>query len=1088
LCRLVLITWSGHDLEPLCALVRHLHRKKADCVIIHDSDETDEKIPVSTDVTSYTLVVVYSHNRTKHNTHKQQNAMSSNNNDQEITVNTNISSMSSIQMDLEELENQLGSNNMASTGRAVFRSINSALGNIRNRIERATDTTDTSTSSSSVAANSGFTNRLMDRLRRAELAHSSRIPLDRLQSVLSRRQSAADTPYIGRTNEATSSDQNNFKNELQRSTVEGESLPRRESVLLASRRRAEELQSSSADIQLHKIVSSTQIADTDIIMEDHEESHKDGNTFHTENETDTAEIATILLTQKSRSSMDQLQQSVLFPERSPQLEATTTTTSSILYSWGLGINSFHENGNDVPLIDARVSSDSRAGRMDIISCSVGEHHAACTTASGQVLIVGSNTSGEVDPDRTEDKCIAKPTILESIIHARVIQVSCGFDHTAALHSNGSVLTWGSNEYGQLGHHSTYSQQNAKMSFCRPAAMVLGSKRHATAVACGDGFTLCLTTRMSVLVCGIKEIAGKANNDTINNVPQTIPALEDLPLVGIAAGRRHAAVWTAHGSAFVWGENYFGACGREYPKKLSVPVPIKVSSRIITEIEKFLPHPLSNWAYKDSEHHMIALPDDVAVVYVACGSSHTVVVTRSGDLFVCGANSHGQLGLDPKQFDKSCLPQPFHHPINNRRFSCAAAGENHTILLDDFGDVWQMGGSISNVGCTQCLVGKAVCSVGAGGNQSVAVAARPGRSLMTREFSDAIITVENFQTTGCVEELIDTVAGTQILTEEEENNRNVVVTKITTSAEELFQTPAVLNSLFIDPKELDDLFAKLLSIDSSTVRQTIVSAIERGIRKGIESLDNDGTRFLWPEQVRFLLLYIQTPMFTTWMTEGSIFDRRGDLILSLCEKIIGIPYEGYTAMMCWATTVYPRNLFERLLIQPLLAQLNKAMSVEAGAERRPIPFIVAVLRWLYNASTRAGDIVSPDVFYCDAISKMHPQLLYKDLERYKAASKNKQVADFFFCEYTFLFSPSTKRNLLQVENEMNMLKIAATGLTYNAQEHAYVFNPYYVLDIDREHLLPQTLQKISKAEPSDLRKKLRVVFKGEDGVDGKFPLV
>ena len=116
--------------------------------------------------------------------------------------------------------------------------------------------------------------------------------------------------------------------------------------------------------------------------------------------------------------------------------------------------------------------------------------------------------------------------------------------------------------------------------------------------------------------------------------------------------------------------------------------------------------------------------------------------------------------------------------------------------------------------------------------------------------------------------------------------------------------------------------------------------------------------------------------------------------------------------------------------------------------------------------------------------MHPQLLYKDLERYKAVSKRKQIADFSFCSNTFLFSPTTKRNLLQIENEMNMLKVAATGLTYNDQDQTFTFNPYYVFDIDREYLLTQTLQKISKAEPSDLRKKLRVVFKGEDGVDGK----
>ena len=944
----------------------------------------------------------------------------------------------------------------------------------------------------------------MERLRRAELAHSTRIPLHRLQSELHRRQSVASlsttedsVPPRNAKRESPSWVQNDNNNN-EGTNASPMSPPRRESVLLASRRRAEEFE----DEHLHRIVSRTQIAPIDdVIMEEKEEAPAVGTTDgsmvaavpmedNDNPEAAAAEIPTILLTQKSYSSMDQLQQSVLFPERTMAPEpstttATTTTTCTILYSWGSGINSLHDNGSDVTLIDARVSSDARAGRTDIATCSVGEHHAACTTTSGQVLIVGSNSHGEVDPDRPKELIIAKPSLLESLSHARIVQVSCGFNHTAALHSNGSVITWGSNEYGQLGHRST-SVQDAQLSFCRPSTMALGPDRYATAVACGDSFTICLTTRMSVLACGIKEITGVANCDASNtHVPRTIPVLDDLPLVGIAAGRRHVVVWTAHGSAFTWGENIFGACGREYPTMLTVPVPIKLTTGSnAKDNEEFLPRPLSSWAFKGNDRRLVSIPDDVAVISATCGSNHTILLSRSGQLFVCGSNSHGQLGLDTKQYEKVCSPMIVCHPNKNRQFTRADAGDSHTLLLDDFGDVWQIGGTTSIAGFTQCLVGKAVRSIGAGGNHSVAIAVRPGRTFLTREFSDAIIKNESFLVTGCVEALIDELAVNEGISSDAEDNRHTAaMTKISKSAEELFRTPAVLNSLFVDPAELDDLFTKILSIPSSTARQTIVSAIERGMRKGIDSLTIDGARCVWPEQVRFLLLYIQTPMFIDSKTEGRIFDRRGDLILSLCEAIVGIPYEGYTALMCWATTIYPKLLFEKLLIQPLLAQLEKAMSVEAGAERRPIPLIVAVLRWLYNASSRAGNIVPPDSFYCTAVSNMHPQLLYQDLERYKAANKLKQIADFCFCENTFLFSPTTKRNLLQIENEMNMLKVATTAVTYNVEEQTYTFNPYYVLDIDREYLLTQTLQKIAKAESSDLRKKLRVVFKGEDGVDG-----
>lgn len=64
----------------------------------------------------------------------------------------------------------------------------------------------------------------------------------------------------------------------------------------------------------------------------------------------------------------------------------------------------------------------------------------------------------------------------------------------------------------------------------------------------------------------------------------------------------------------------------------------------------------------------------------------------------------------------------------------------------------------------------------------------------------------------------------------------------------------------------------------------------------------------------------------------------------------------------------------------------------------------------------------------------------------------------------------------------MLRAATSNLTWDHQQHQFVFDPYFVLAIDREHLLTQTLQKISQASHVELRKSLKIVFKGEDAVD------
>ena len=918
-----------------------------------------------------------------------------------------------------------------------------------------------------------------------------------------------------------------------------------------------EAEGPQVDQDLHGTVSASLLlgqsihsfGDTvEIVMEEVNERVDDDDDDHVDNEPEeSGHVPSILLTKKSHSKLDLAQRAVLFPETSSskhsgvKTNATTsaasfsigaslsetecppptTKPSTAVYSWGCGVNSLHsrqveqmEQNDCISVTAARVDSTSRAGRADIVSCSVGKFHTGCVTAAGELLVCGSNLSGQVDPDRREEIVVAKPVLLESIMafQATIVQVSCGAHHTAALRSNGTVLTWGSNEYGELGHRAVGSSSDHVGSsthqpappalFVKPAVMALGLGHRATLVACGDGFTLCLTSRMKLLACGVADVTGGEVEP--RRLPSSIPALEDLPLVSMAAGRRHAVAVTAHGSVYVWGDNTKGQCGREYPPKLSVPVPFRTPSSWTTMDQlprggKLLREPLTNWIYLNSDdvddgnlvqqQQPTKLSDDVAVVHATCGDDHTVLVTRAGGLLVCGSNECGQIGVSNMQDDDDSAasnklvyhPQRVEHPDVKRTFKKAEAGESHTLLLDDLGNVWQMGSEDGgkSTELQQVFAAKMIQFIAAGGRQSVAVSAvsrMPPRAPLCREYSDQIMTKDgDLALSDSLEEVIMTVA-----TEDDKPEYN---SKVVKRAEELFRTPAVLNSLFLDPSELEDIFSKLLNVDTPNFRKRVVSAIEKGMYKGLENLRADDARLMWPEQVRFLLLYMQCPLFVEWKTEDSIFDRRGDLILALCETILELNYEGYKALMAWATSIYPREQFVRYLVQPLLSQLKKGLSVEAGAERRPIPAIVSVLRWLYNASERDGDIAAPEDFYSDAVSNINPEALLQDLQRYKAASKQGRSAEFFFCDNSFLLSPSAKRNLLQIENEFNMLKVASRGLTYNAQERTFEFNPFYVLDIDREYMLTQTLQKLSKADPNDLRKKLRVVFKGEDGVDG-----
>lgn len=217
-------------------------------------------------------------------------------------------------------------------------------------------------------------------------------------------------------------------------------------------------------------------------------------------------------------------------------------------------------------------------------------------------------------------------------------------------------------------------------------------------------------------------------------------------------------------------------------------------------------------------------------------------------------------------------------------------------------------------------------------------------------------------------------------------------------------------------------------------------------------------------------------------------------MALCETILGLPFEGYKALMKWASTIYSTSeLFVTMLIKPLMGQLEKSLSGTIdndGVEhvprsRRVAPLLVALLRWIEKVAwldDRDHPLAKPEDFYCQAISTIDARLLYEDLYHFKRATKSERASRFFFSAFPFLIEPSTKRNLLQIESEMQMMKTITQNVTIDAESGEYQIDPFFELEVDREHLLEDALAKVREAKTSDLCRKLRIIFKGEEGLD------
>ncbi|KAL7572697.1 hypothetical protein ACA910_008971 [Epithemia clementina (nom. ined.)] len=780
-------------------------------------------------------------------------------------------------------------------------------------------------------------------------------------------------------------------------------------------------------------------------------------------------------------------------------------SDTVVYSWGLeGSHSLHDT-NTVRTPDIADSQivDGRVTRHTLLQVSLGPRHTAAVSTTGQVLICGDNSQGQVDPYSNgadaPNNVIVKPRLFEFPSSVtRITQISCGNGHTAAVTASGTVLTWGDNTFGQLGH-----RQRKSGSGCSIPTAMTGVSR-AAQVSCGFEFTTVLTTRMQLFVCGSQDVVlwndknayknqiESANIDKNNAeppLPATVPALEGLPLVKVVAGARHVVVLTAFGTAYAWGANEEGCCSRAFPKSIHTPVPIIFAADNMDTSSGFgdggnsnqlndILSPFPHWRRKGPEDRL-SLDPAVAIQDAACGEAFTILLTKTRQVYVCGSNGQGQLGLE----ELSVLTATFLRAgSSSARITSVAAGQCHSLLLDENGDVWSMG---LNQKLHICLRDKGVRKVYAGGKESVAIAPAsqttsiPGNNKIEHEFS---------LQKGMDEMMVDsTHAG--------DDGEMFVVEKLMALKDrgrllkrihDFFSSPTIWNSLFLDPPECDDLYKELLSgrdgNDESSGTVAIAKAMQEAMLEGLENLRS--ARHLYPESVRFLLLFLQCPLFLNHkVSDRDIayeFDARGDLALALCDSFLNLPFEGYKAIQQWAASVYGPKYFSKYLVRPLIAMLERGLADGGGAKSRPVTGIVTLLRWFNGIRQRNPSLATPEDFYSEAIGKMNPEVLYDDLKKWKDGGK--RSGTFFLSANPFLLSPRTKRTLLMIENQVEMLRAATSDLTWDREHHQFVFDPYFVLAIDRQNLLPQTLQKISAASHVELRKSLKIVFKGEDAVD------
>ncbi|KAM8852464.1 putative E3 ubiquitin-protein ligase HERC4 isoform 2-T2 [Synchiropus picturatus] len=153
-----------------------------------------------------------------------------------------------------------------------------------------------------------------------------------------------------------------------------------------------------------------------------------------------------------------------------------------IFSWGQNRYGQLGLGNNGPSIPTPQIIQSLQG-IPFAQISAGGAHSFALTLSGAVFGWGRNKFGQLGLNDSNDRSF--PTLLKSLRSQRVIYISCGEDHTAALTKLRGVFTFGAGGYGQLGHNSTNHEINPRKVFELMGNVV-------TQIACGRQHTIAFT--------------------------------------------------------------------------------------------------------------------------------------------------------------------------------------------------------------------------------------------------------------------------------------------------------------------------------------------------------------------------------------------------------------------------------------------------------------------------------------------------------------------------------------------------------------------------------------------------------------------
>ena len=337
--------------------------------------------------------------------------------------------------------------------------------------------------------------------------------------------------------------------------------------------------------------------------------------------------------------------------------------------------------------------------------SAGDAHTAVVrTSDGALFTCGENYLGQLGHGNIEDRSVL--TRVEGpLLSKRVVAVSTGDSHMAAITDDGEIYTWGTGHLGQLGHGN---EREVKLV---PTQVQSMRGKRAVAVSCGWLHTAAVTDDGELYVWGNRGAWGLDTNEDAFTPSRVGGALLGERVVAVSAGFKHTAVVTAAGGVYTFGGGANGKLGHgdiinrtvptlvggELQGRIAVAVSAGVESTAVVmqggELYTFGAGPATGHRTQTSVPKLVTALQGKQVVSVSSWC-HTVGVTVDGECYTWGGGDDGRLGHGDERTRHT--PRLI-HALLGKRVVAVAAGETHTAAMTAEGDLFMWGGASDALG-------------------------------------------------------------------------------------------------------------------------------------------------------------------------------------------------------------------------------------------------------------------------------------------------------------------------------------------------------------------------------------------------------